>query len=129
MADRIVIAALILFGGACSVIAETADRQPDGNTLLNDCTAAVRLADGDEVTPPENLDAIYCLGMIQGISLADEIHGAAGHQRFFCPPQEAQTRQLVRVVVKWLNEHPKRLHEIDGVLIVLALSRGFPCDE
>lgn len=35
--------------------------------------------------------------------------------------------QLARVLVKWLREHPERLHEYDDVLTADAFIESFPC--
>jgi len=45
-----------------------------------------------------------------------------------CIPQEASSvAQLVRVVVKWLRDHPERLHEQMTILTLEALRDAFPC--
>jgi len=44
-----------------------------------------------------------------------------------CGPDEVPILQLARVVVKWLREHPERLHEPKGVLAIEALRDAFPC--
>ncbi len=44
------------------------------------------------------------------------------------PDDKIPILQLARVVVKWLREHPERLHELKGTLTIAALREAFPCE-
>lgn len=44
-----------------------------------------------------------------------------------CIPNKASVAQLARVVVKWLREHPEKLHEPKSFLVMEALKDNFPC--
>ncbi len=44
-----------------------------------------------------------------------------------CIPDEASVAQLARVVVKWLREHPEKLHELKSFVVIEALKSAFPC--
>jgi len=46
---------------------------------------------------------------------------------FYCIPGNATILQMSRVVVKYLRDHPERLHEIPGILVHAALHDAFPC--
>lgn len=46
---------------------------------------------------------------------------------FFCAPAKASSSQLVKVVTKYLNEHPEKLHFGAGGLVANALQDAFPC--
>lgn len=63
-------------------------------------------------------DAAYCLGLVVGIAWA--------HQSI-CIPVGAQYGQLVRVVVKYIDDRPQRLHEFFPRLALEALSTAWPC--
>jgi hypothetical protein len=53
--------------------------------------------------------------------------GAFDPARYFCFPHGVTPDHAVRVVVKWLGDHPARLHE-DAIKLVLdALKENFPC--
>ena len=54
--------------------------------------------------------------------LADLVEG-------FCEPPEATTGQLVKVFVKWANDHPERHHEEWNVGLFAAWAEAFPCPE
>jgi len=43
------------------------------------------------------------------------------------PDGKVPVAQLARIVVKWLRDHPERLHEPKSVLALEALSGAFPC--
>jgi hypothetical protein len=47
--------------------------------------------------------------------------------KHFCLPDEATLGQAVRVAVKWLEDHPARLHERAIDLVLSALRENFPC--
>ena len=47
--------------------------------------------------------------------------------RVACIPEKAPLLQIARVLVKWLREHPERLHEPKSILTMAALSEVFPC--
>jgi hypothetical protein len=44
-----------------------------------------------------------------------------------CIPHEASIGQLARVIVKWLREHPEKLHELKSILVMEALQDAFSC--
>ena len=45
------------------------------------------------------------------------------------PDDKIPILQMARVLVKWLREHPERLHELKGILTVAALRDAFPCEQ
>jgi hypothetical protein len=44
-----------------------------------------------------------------------------------CSPSQAIAGQLVDIVLKYLAEHPQKLHEKASDLVLNALSLAFPC--
>jgi hypothetical protein len=44
-----------------------------------------------------------------------------------CIPNEVNQAQLARILVKWLRDHPERLHEPDYLLTFNAFHEAFPC--
>ena len=45
-----------------------------------------------------------------------------------CLPVNAEAGQLVRIVTKYLQEHPKDLHYRASDLVIPALTAAFPCE-
>jgi hypothetical protein len=44
-----------------------------------------------------------------------------------CLPEGVRVRQLEQVVLKYLNEHPEKLHRAASGLVLNALYEAFPC--
>ena len=89
----------------------------DGSKLLQRCESDSAAENG------------ACLGYIVGIidsqtilvgwSDLDEPH--------FCNPDRATAGQLVKVVTKFLNENPEKLHLEAAGAVTYALYEAFPC--
>jgi len=74
--------------------------------------------------------ALCCIGSgyIQGIADAHEQFVSWGiMERKWCMPKGIETAQLIRVVMKYLREHPQDLHLSAGDLTAAALRAAFPC--
>jgi hypothetical protein len=88
----------------------------DGNDLLEDCSAVNEQS--------ANFSSGVCNGYIAGISeMADTILNPG----FICPSDNITARQLVRIVIKYLNDHPEQLHERKPKVVLRALVEAFPC--
>ena len=118
----------------------------DGNELLKDCKAYadLNLLDMRDMSDQDIrrasargdlIGGLQCLAYVIGIIddrfnfRIDEIAstGAFDPARYFCFPHGVTPDQAVRVIVKWLGDHPARLHE-DAIKLVLdALKENFPC--
>jgi hypothetical protein len=44
-----------------------------------------------------------------------------------CIPTEVRIAQMARILVKWLRDHPERLHERISILTVDAFHDAFAC--
>jgi hypothetical protein len=44
-----------------------------------------------------------------------------------CIPNEVNQAQMARILVKWLRDHPERLHEAASFLTLDAFHDAFPC--
>ena len=129
----------------------------DGNKLLDACSVLVEAADnpttitslsGDRFTETMSQFS-WCAGYLEGIhdtliqnqvtlglmgmmgmtlTGSDEKKAwAVEHLHGACIPDKAPILQIARVLVKWLREHPARLHESKGVLTTAALQEEFAC--
>jgi hypothetical protein len=115
-----------------------AKAQYSGNELLRDCSVA-----NSEVTSPDKIAyASHCLGYLRGVADAMEFDigfrssepasdppsGSVGGRSYFpCIPDGASPDQLARVMVKYLNEHPEKLHQGAIALVLPAFKKAFPC--
>jgi Rap1a immunity proteins len=118
----------------------------DGNDLLKDCKAYTDLnlldmrsmSDKDirrASARGDPISGLQCLAYVMGVIddrfnfRIDEMAstGAFDPARYFCFPHGVTPDQAVRVIVKWLGDHPARLHE-DAIKLALdALKENFPC--
>jgi hypothetical protein len=114
---------------------EVAHAQPhDGNELLQECNAAIVEVDHSDVAKPSDaLSVGLCFGMVRGVMetmLVWQIADNAHKQEPFwgsCIPADVSPTQAVRIVVKYLNDHPEELNRGDSTLVMSALSKAFPC--
>ena len=92
----------------------------DGNYLLGSCQITVRVTDDPNV----RLDKYqawrdgYCRGIVEGVTEVSAI---------VCPNADVTFVQEIRVVSKFLNDHPEKLHHRGTKLVQEALAQAFPC--
>jgi hypothetical protein len=99
----------------------------DGNDLLKQCSL-VRIEIKDlKVEDYSNIGK--CLGLMQGVTNTNSYYQFIAKQNtLFCTPEYGlKNGQAARVVVKYLEEHPEKLHLDDVLLTMLALREAFPC--
>lgn len=100
----------------------------DGNKLLKECREGIAYIDGGH--EPESLFGVgQCIGVIQGtLDTLDLTHALLNSPKLVCLPNGGlETLQIMKIVVKYLNEHPDRLHLNESGLISTALLVSFPC--
>lgn len=76
--------------------------------------------------------AFYCLGFVQGVMDADAIWQvgetqAHGTKARYCAPQDASWPQIIRILVKWLEDNPEKLNLPGYDVINFAMSKAYPC--
>lgn len=49
------------------------------------------------------------------------------NRQFFCTPEQFTTRQLMGVIKKYIQDHPEQWNLAGDKLVVLAISKAFPC--
>ena len=121
----------------------------DGNELLRQCKAYTNLLNLPNVRDTDDPDVLramargdfangmHCLGYVTGVvddhfscQLSEASASAAlDPAKNFCLPGGVTPNQTVRVVVKWLQDHPARLHESAIELAISALKENFPCHQ
>jgi hypothetical protein len=106
-----------------------------GNDVLDRCQTSVRLYDNNGAPVGEHLNAGWCSGWVSGTLELTKLHNEwTGFVKEkptllqFCVPDSGiPVIQAMRVVVKYLKEHPEQLHEDGMGLTVAALKDSFPC--
>jgi hypothetical protein len=69
----------------------------------------------------------YCLGLAYEASMLKLSSAPAPHAEVFCIPKETKIDQQIRVVVKYIEARPERIHERFALLALLALIEAWPC--
>jgi hypothetical protein len=122
----------------------TANGQKDGKELLESCQEVIKATEG--TVEPDYVLAMQCVSYIHGIADGHDATtylqtknstGRAGWDSkseaarrsfaIFCAPRSIQAQQEVQIVVHYLEQNPKQLHEQSATLVLHALSGAFPC--
>ena len=106
-----------------------------GNDVLNSCQTAVRYIDNNGEFTNEHFDSGWCTGWIAGVLQLTKLHNEriivtkekSTMLQFCVPDSGIPVIQAVRVVVKFLKEHPEQLNEDGMGLTIAALKSTFPC--
>ncbi len=97
-----------------------AEKLADGNQLLHYCQLALRYADTHNLPSEDMSNASHCIGTVHGAAdtlvWLDKIKTADG----------VTVEQEIRIVVKYMQDHPAKLAEPDVALILEALVEVFP---
>ena len=105
-----------------------------GSKLLQQCQQTLIIFDDGKASSTS--DAAQCLGKItgtlDGLEIGRVTYSDVAKQKLpelFCSPEQGVTKdQSVRIVVKYLKDHPESLHMAESTLIILAYIDAFPCD-
>jgi len=45
----------------------------------------------------------------------------------FCLPDQVTNDQIIKIFVKYLDDHPEELHQPASLLLVTSMRKAFPC--
>ena len=99
----------------------------DGNKLLEECAQAERFIESKQ---GDNVYAIgRCLGMVQGVRNTLILLNSVIEPKFrTCwPPDGITNGQAIRIVAKYLRDHPATLHLDEEVLLMFAFRTAYAC--
>ena len=96
----------------------------DGNDLLQACRQTIEFSESDSKL--NEFNAGSCWGYIRATNDMYQVM-AQNAKRTICISPQMSRKQLTRVVVKYLKEHPERLHNVAALLIYEAFQEAFPC--
>jgi hypothetical protein len=74
--------------------------------------------------------AVYVSGFLDGVSFGTAFAEDKAGRKLpspFCFPDAIDTGQIMRIVLKYIREHPEEAHERTAVLLVRALRQAYPC--
>jgi len=72
-----------------------------------------------------------CIGFVTGVVLGNAGTESAFNikpsERLICLPEKSTRIQEIRVVRKYISDHPETAHQPAVVLVIKALHGAFPC--
>jgi len=78
-----------------------------------------------------NTQSGYCLGYVagltQGVDSSEVIHHVKPSEKVFCLPEGITNIQKVRVIRKYISNHPEEAHDPAQGQALMALREAFPC--
>jgi len=101
-----------------------------GTSLLRECNAVSSPVTTDSVN---NLEAGLCIGLVRGVMATMQMWQVERYtmkeqmDMHGCIPHQVEDSGAIKVVLKYLNDHPDRLHLDDTILIHTALLDEYPC--
>lgn len=98
-----------------------------GNDLLASCQLGVGVLNGRDIPKGKEVDAVQCAYYIEGFLDGLSVRDINSPHEMFCFPAGVTTAQMIRVITKWLEDHPARLHEPAFGLTFLAVQDSFLC--
>ena len=114
-----------------SAIPSYAELGHDGNYLLHACAGKTASAKTQEAMLSIFGANMWCMGFLDGVVDMNTLYSQillGGKDGAFClPEQEIPNDQLSRIVVKFLEDNPKILHQSARILAVMAFHDAFPC--
>ncbi|ATR84458.1 hypothetical protein CS390_18970 [Pseudomonas sp. HLS-6] len=101
----------------------------DGNQLLKDCKTNIRLMNGSHFQQSDDgIGVGSCVGLVEGVmKTMAYLNTALEKDLRVCWPDNITNGQGIRIVVKYLEEHPKDLHKDRTLLAMFAFSQAYRC--
>jgi hypothetical protein len=125
---------LFLLVSSLSVSSQELDYM-DGNRLLRQCAAGIS-DNGGHLSADQYSDFAFCNGYIAGTMDANNVfdnsirvaRNSSKTVPVYCLPKSGiELQQAVRITVKYLREHPEKLHFAGDILVWMSLQQAFPC--
>lgn len=102
-----------------------------GTHLYEVCAAGEHLGETESPTRVDAFNAGMCIGFIsgvvQGVSGSESAHGLKLRDGLICLPEGSSRLQEIRVVRKYIMEHPENAHLAAVIQVIKALHEAFPC--
>lgn len=119
MAATIALVTTLMSGNATAVAG-------DGNQLIMQCAVTVKAVEGAPVD--RYYDVGYCLGLTQGVRQTMQYQNDELPAKYrTCFPEGMTNGQGVRIVLKYLQDHPAELQDHAMFLVHRAYKAAYPC--
>ena len=124
-------ATIVFFLLMATTYAWAADQKfNSGIKLLNACEVYEKASATNFKELHDAFDVGYCMGIVAGISSTQIIYSEYLPKDFkekVCWPDGTSNAQNIRVVMKYLRDHPAELHLPDSLLIIRAFREAYGC--
>jgi hypothetical protein len=105
--------------------------QMDGNDLLEKCRPWWMDTNNQPFSMTEALNTGFCAGYVAGVTDVEAVWSGVekgtSKATHYCMPKEATNKQVLRILKKWLDNNPDKLHLRADTIIHMALLAAFPC--
>jgi hypothetical protein len=101
----------------------------DGNSLSNGLRLFEKLSDQNQKITHDEMEAALCaVSYVNGFLYACGTLRTLGHidLPFDLPERGIEVSQFVKMVEKYLNDHPQELHTPADFICYMTLAEGFP---
>lgn len=97
---------------------------------LDECSAVIKYygKSADSINAGESWKLTGCLGLIDGLRVAEFLLKEAGSSEGFCAPDGMTNEQLAVMAVRGLMDNPKLLDKRGNVAVFQVLKASFPCE-
>jgi Rap1a immunity proteins len=101
-----------------------------GNAFVRFCS----VIDNSQQDGHDEMHIVACSAYVEGV--VDGVNAEIGFSKSvvgkespkpYCLPKDAENGQLIRMILKYVRNHPEEAHKITSVLIVETLLEAFPC--
>ena len=99
----------------------------DGTLVLQHCKNALQFTDKvlKNADPGDSTGIGFCVGMLEGVTYTMTLLSDGA----ICPPGGGmQNMDVLKIVVKYLEDHPTDLHMDGAFLVNMALFDAYPCN-
>jgi hypothetical protein len=123
------ILALLVLVGCTFAHAQTQQLSPAEWTslLIQNCKL---LNDKGPTDESQLMSSGYCMGYItgfmDGLRALDTVYRQPTP---YCVPASVTTGQLIKVFLKYTDDHPEKLHYDSSMLMLAAITNAFPCSK
>ncbi|QCY09848.1 Rap1a/Tai family immunity protein [Pseudomonas sp. MPC6] len=102
----------------------------DGNELLTQCQASLRSMEIAPNSAPD-FNAGFCFGTVAAVmnTMTNLYYDLPKEARACFPVNGIQYTQAVRIVTRYMSEHPASLHKSGALLSIEAFRSAFPCNK
>lgn len=103
-----------------------------GNAFVRSCSSIEK--DDSQTTRTDFTNTVSCVAYVEGVVQGVQVEiayskGTTGNEppSPFCLPDSAENGQIVRVILKYVRNHPEEAHKSTVSLTIEAMREAFPC--